>query len=50
MKEVGERLRIYDGLKKGCVMLPWLFILFYYIFFTDGVLREMKTFVGKIGD
>lgn len=42
--EVGERFKINEGVRQGCIMSSWLFNLF-----MDGVVREMKARVGKGG-
>ena len=42
--ELSESFGIRVGVRQGCVMSPWLFNVY-----MDGVIREMKAKVGKVG-
>ncbi len=42
--ETSEHFEIKVGLRRGCVMSPWLFNIY-----MDGVMREMKSKVGEVG-
>ena len=43
-REEGEWFRVGVGLRQGCVMSPWLFIVF-----MDGVMKEVREAVGDVG-
>ena len=42
--EFSDSFDIRVGVRQGCVMSPWLFNIY-----IDGVIREMKAKVGKVG-
>jgi len=42
--EMSESFNIRVGVRQGCVMSPWLFNVY-----MDGVIREMKAKLGKVG-
>ncbi len=42
--ETSEHFEIKVGLRQGCVMSPWLFIIY-----MDGVMKEVKGNVGEVG-
>ncbi len=42
--ETSEHFEMKVGLRRGCVMSPWLFNIY-----MDGVMREVKGKVGEVG-
>ncbi len=42
--ELSEGFNVEMGVRQGCMMLPWLFIIY-----TDGCMKEMKCIVGNTG-
>ena len=43
-REEGEWFEVGVGLRKGCVMSPWLFNLF-----MDAVIKEIREKAGDVG-